>query len=303
MKALVTGGAGFIGSHIVESLCKDSRIKKIIILDNLSTGKKKNLKSIIKSKKIKFIKIDILKLNQIRKYFRKVAIVFHLAGNVAVLPSMLNPKKFLDNNLIGTSNVLDSMRHHKVKKIIYAASSSCYGNQGRALIKENNSINLESPYAFSKYSAEQLIIFLSKINKFNFVSLRLFNVYGPRSNNNGNYASVISIFLKQKKNNRKLTIVGKGNQSRDFIYVEDVVEAFKKASLSNIKNQVFNLGTGKAVTINQVAKLIGGKKKYISTRNGDIKYSQANILKITNKLNWKPKKNLYYNLNKMIKNA
>ena len=224
-----------------------------------------------------------------------------MAGNVDVAPSVLNPRKYINNNLLGTLNVLECIKYYKIKKIIYASSSSCYGNQGKRSIKENNPINIESPYAFSKYSAEQLIILLSKINKFSYISLRLFNVYGPRSKMSGNYASVISIFLKQKKNKKLLTIVGKGNQSRDFVYVKDVAEAFKKAAFSKIKDQIFNLGTGNSITINQLAKTIGGKKKNIPIRAGDIKYSKENNKKIIRTLKWKPKKNFFINLNMMIK--
>ena len=288
MKVLITGGAGFIGSHVAENLCKDKRVTKITIIDNLSSGKKKNLDSIIKSKKIKFLKLDIFDLNKIKKYFKNISIVFHLAGNVDVLPSVSNPRKYMNNNLLGT--------------LIYASSSSCYGDQGKISIKETNPINIKSPYAFSKYSAEQLIILLSEIYNFSYISLRLFNVYGPRSKMSGNYSSVISIFLKQKKNKKLLTIVGKGNQSRDFIYVKDVAEAFKKAAFLNIKNQVFNLGTGKSITINQLAKIIGGKKRNIPKRSGDIKYSKANNKKIIRKLKWKPKKNFFKNINMMIEN-
>ena len=302
MKVLITGGAGFIGSHVAENLCKDKRVTKITIIDNLSSGKKKNLDSIIKSKKIKFLKLDIFDLNKIKRFFKNISIVFHLAGNVDVLPSVSNPRKYMNNNLLGTLNVLESMKNYKVKKIIYASSSSCYGDQGKISIKETNPINIKSPYAFSKYSAEQLIILLSEIYNFSYISLRLFNVYGPRSKMSGNYSSVISIFLKQKKNKKLLTIVGKGNQSRDFIYVKDVAEAFKKAAFLNIKNQVFNLGTGKSITINQLAKIIGGKKRNIPKRSGDIKYSKANNKKIIRKLKWKPKKNFFKNINMMIEN-
>ena len=255
MNVLITGGAGFIGSHLSENLKNDKRIKKIYIIDNLTSGSKKNISGILKDKKIKFIKQDIKNINKIKNYFKNVSVVFHLAGLVDVANSINNPLKYLKNNLLGTLNILECMKLYNVKKIIFAASSSCYGNAGKNSINESQKVETESPYAYSKNSAEELIKLFSKINKTNFVSLRLFNVYGQRAKMTGNYASVISIFLRQKKNNKPLTIVGDGNQSRDFVHVLDVVEAFKKASFSKNKNKVYNIGTGKSETINKIAKI------------------------------------------------
>ena len=302
MNVLITGGAGFIGSHLSENLKNDKRIKKIYIIDNLISGSKKNISGILKDKKIKFIKQDIKNINKIKNYFKNVSVVFHLAGLVDVANSINNPLKYLKNNLLGTLNILECMKIYNVKKIIFAASSSCYGNAGKNSINESQKVEPESPYAYSKNSAEELIKLFSKINKTNFVSLRLFNVYGPRAKMTGKYASVISIFLRQKKNNKPLTIVGDGNQSRDFVHVLDVVEAFKKASFSKNKNKVYNIGTGKSETINKIAKIFGGKKKFISKRAGDLRFSKAKISKVKKDLKWIPKKKLNKSIQELIKN-
>ncbi len=300
MNILITGGAGFIGSHLSENLNDDKRVKKIYIIDNLSSGSKKNISRILKGKKIKFIKQDIRNINKIKKYFRDISTVFHLAGLVDVTYSIKNPIEYFKNNLLGTLNILECMKFHNVKKIIFAASSSCYGNAGKKSISETQKIEPESPYAYTKNSAEELIKLFSKMNKINFISLRLFNVYGPRAKMTGNYASVISIFLNQKKNQRPLTIVGDGNQSRDFVHVEDVVEVFKKAGFKKIKNKIFNIGTGKSVTINKIAKIFGGKKKFIPKRIGDLKFSKAKIFKVKKDLKWIPKKNLVNSIQELI---
>ncbi len=302
MNVLITGGAGFIGSHLSENLKNDKRIKKIYIIDNLTSGSKKNISGILKDKKIKFIKQDIKNINKIKNYFKNVSVVFHLAGLVDVANSINNPLKYLKNNLLGTLNILECMKLYNVKKIIFAASSSCYGNAGKNSINESQKVETESPYAYSKNSAEELIKLFSKINKTNFVSLRLFNVYGQRAKMTGNYASVISIFLRQKKNNKPLTIVGDGNQSRDFVHVLDVVEAFKKASFSKNKNKVYNIGTGKSETINKIAKIFGGKKKFIPKRAGDLRFSKAKISKVKKDLKWIPKKKLNKSIQELIKN-
>ena len=302
MNVLITGGAGFIGSHLSENLKNDKRIKKIYIIDNLTSGSKKNISGILKDKKIKFIKQDIKNINKIKNYFKNVSVVFHLAGLVDVANSINNPLKYLKNNLLGTLNILECMKLYNVKKIIFAASSSCYGNAGKNSISESQKVETESPYAYTKNSAEELIKLFSKINKINFVSLRLFNVYGPRAKMTGNYASVVSIFLRQKKNNKPLTIVGDGNQSRDFVHVADVVEAFKKASFSKNKNKVYNIGTGKSVTINKITKIFGGRKRFIPKRVGDLKFSRAKISKVKKDLKWIPKKKLNKSIQKLIEN-
>ena len=235
MDVLVTGGAGFIGSHLVEKLAR--RKYKVIVIDNLSTGNLKNLRSI--KNKIKLIKLDLSKKIKFKKSLKNVKIIFHLAGLSKTLESIKKPKKYYDANVKSTLNLYNYFKDKKIKKFIYSASASCYGIPWSLPISEKTKINTLSPYAYTKHKAEKFIIEKSTKEKFPVISLRLFNVYGPRSLASSSYSSVISVFLKQKKKNRSLTIVGDGLQTSDFIYVTDVVDAMIKAAESNVYKEIF----------------------------------------------------------------
>lgn len=300
MNVIVTGGAGFIGSHIVENLLEYKKISKIIILDNLSNGNKKNLQSVIQNKKIAFIKVDICNKNKIKKYFKNISFVFHLAGIADIVPSIKNPTKYLNTNFNGTINILECAKKYKVKKIIYAASSSCYGYTPNKKIAENFRISLLNPYAFSKYMGEQALLNWSKICNISFISLRLFNVFGPRSKNSGSYSAVISLFIKQKLMGKPFTIVGNGKQTRDFVHVKDVSNAFVLAAFSKVKNEIFNIGTGKSVKILELVKILKGKKIHTKKRALETKYSRANVKKVRKRLNWKPNKNFKTSLLELL---
>tara|TARA_B100001250_G_C19815634_1_gene798176 strand:- start:2772 stop:3761 length:990 start_codon:yes stop_codon:yes gene_type:complete len=302
MKVIVTGGAGFIGSHLSEKLLKNKKIKQIIIIDHLLDGSKKNLKNILKNRRVKLVKVDICKFDKIERYFKGVTYVFHLAGIADIVPSIVTPKSYIDTNFTGTINILEAMRKYKVKKIIYAASSSCYGITKKKAIDEKYKISTMYPYSFSKYIAEQAIIHWSKVYKTNFISLRLFNVFGPRSRTTGAYGAVMGVFLKQKLSNMPFTVVGNGKQTRDFINVEDVASAFIKGAFSNIKNRVYNVGTGKPQSINYLTKLLNGKKVFIPRRPGEPYYSKANISKIKKELKWKPKITFENGVKELISN-
>ena len=299
MKVLVTGGAGFIGSHLVDELVR--RKYKVTVLDNLSTGSLKNLKSV--KNKIKFIKCDLSKSKNLTKLLYGVDYVFHLAGLSEVTASIKNPYKYYEANVIGTLNILNSVRHLKLKKFIYSASASCYGNPEEIPTKEEAKIQILSPYASTKWISETMVLRFSITQRFPAISLRLFNVYGPRSRASGPYNAVISIFAKQKLANKSLTVAGDGLQSRSFIYVSDVVEAMIKAAKSKIFNEIFNVGSQRSIKINEIAKIFKGKKTYISKRTGDPKHSSANIKKITRKLNWKPKVSIKEGINILLKAA
>ena len=227
MQSLVTGGAGFIGSHLVDKLVKLNH--QVIVLDNLSTGQLSNLDQV--KNEIKFIKVDISKSGDfIHKYFSKVDWVFHIAGRADNIPSITNPNEYFHSNVSGTLNVLEASRKANIKKLIYAASASCYGIPKKYPTDEKSLINLQFPYALTKYLGEQLIVHWAKLYNMPNVSLRFFNVYGPRSNSKGAYGSVFSIFLAQKLANKPLTVVGDGNQTRDFIHVFDLVDAIIHAA-------------------------------------------------------------------------
>ena len=299
MKALVTGGAGFIGSHLVDELVRKKY--QVIVLDNLSTGSLKNLKFV--KNKIKFIKCDLSKKKNLAKLLHRVDYVFHLAGLSEVNASIKNPNKYYKANVIGTLNILNSVRHLKLKKFIYSASASCYGNPEKIPTDEKAEIQTLSPYASTKWISEKLILQRATVQRLPAISLRFFNVYGPRSRASGPYSAVIGIFAKQKLANKPLTITGDGSQSRSFIYVSDAVEAMIKAAKSIIFNEIYNVGGQKSMKVNEIASIFKGKKIYIPKRAGDPKHSSANIEKIIRQLNWKPKVSIKEGINILLKDV
>ena len=288
MRVIVTGGAGFIGSHLVDRLLKDKKVKKVIILDILPSGKR-NISHLSKNKKLIVYKKDVRMIKPNDKLFKKVDCVFHLAAIADIVPSIVNPREYYETNVNGTLNVLEAMRYNKIKKIVYAASSSCYGIPKNFPTKENDKIDLQFPYSLTKYSGEQLIIHWSKVYKIHFISLRLFNVYGLRSRTTGAYGAVMGVFLKQKLSNKPLTIVGDGEQTRDFVNVNDVVDAFYKSFKNTIKNKIFNIGSSRPIKVNYLAKLISKKFHYVPKRPGEPDKSHANINLVKKLLKWSPK--------------
>ncbi len=286
MKSLVTGGAGFIGSNLVDLLIKNKH--KVIVLDNFSTGRKSNLKHHSK-KNIKVINLDISKNINLKKYFKGVDYVFHMAGLADIVPSIENPKKYFDSNVTGTFNVLRYAKEAKVKKFIYAASASCYGLPRKFPTNESSTIKPMYPYALTKWQGEQIVMHWNKVFNFPAISLRFFNCYGPRSRTTGAYGAVFGVFLAQKLANKPLTIVGNGKQTRDFIHVSDLVSAVLKAAKSKKTGQIYNLAGGKEIQVNEIVKLIGGKSVNIPKRPGEPDRSLGDIRKIKKDLNWKPK--------------
>ena len=208
----------------------------------------------------------------------------------------------MDNNINGTINILESMKINGVKKIVYAASSSCYGIPKKYPTNENSPLDPRYPYAMSKLVCEDIIEHWSKVYGFSFLSLRLFNVYGTRSRTNSAYGAALGVFLKQKILNKPFTIVGNGNQRRDFIYVSDVCKAFYKALTKNLPNNKFNIGFGKPRKVNEMVKIIGGSKTYVPKRPGEPDLTHANISKAKKFLLWKPQITLEKGLNMVLKN-
>jgi len=286
IKSLVTGGAGFIGSNLVDQLVKKKH--KVIVLDNFSTGKRSNLVH-QRKKNVKIIKIDISNNKNLDRYFKGVNYVFHLAGVADMMPSIAKPEKYFKSNVVGTFNVVQAVKKLNINKFIYAASASCYGKPDKFPIKENAKINLMYPYAFTKWQAEELIMHWAKIYNFPAISFRFFNAYGPRSATSGAYGAVFGVFLAQKLANKPLTITGNGNQTRDFIHVDDLVRGIIKAALSKKAGKIYNIGSGKEVKVNKIAKLISDKKIYIPKRPGEANRSLADISKIKKDLKWQPK--------------
>ncbi len=285
MKVLVTGGAGFIGSHLVDRLVKDN--KKVVVIDNLSNGRISNLSKSIN--KINFIKADISKQGVWQKKIKNIDYIIHLAALADIVPSIENPRRYFEVNVDGTFNLINSLNYKKVKKFIYAASSSCYGLSKNHPTNEDNAIDTRYPYALTKYLGEEIVKHWNSIYNLPTISLRFFNVFGKRSRTTGSYGAVFGTFLAQKINHKPLTVVGNGRQKRDFIYVDDVVEAIMLSMNSKQSGLIMNIGSGKAHSINYLVKLLGGKKINIPKRPGEPNITLADISKAKDILKWKPK--------------
>ena len=298
-RSVVTGGAGFIGSNLVDHLVRIDH--KVIVLDNFVSGKKANLAH-HKKKDVKIIRVDISKSKNLDKYFKKVDYVFHLAGLAEIIPSIKNPKKYFNTNVLGTLKVVEAAKRAGVKKLIYAASSSCYGSPKNLPTSEKEKIDIKHPYGLTKFLGEQLVLkYATNFNMPN-ISFRFFNVYGPRLNMSGQYSAVFGNFLKQRRTNKPLTIVGDGKQTRDFIHVDDLTNAFIKVAKSSLVNKIYNLGSGKETSINKIANLFGGKKTFIPKRPREPKRSLANISKIKKDINWKPTITIQEGVKRLLKN-
>jgi len=298
-RSVVTGGAGFIGSNLVDHLVRIDH--KVIVLDNFVSGKKANLAH-HKKKDVKIIRVDISKSKNLDKYFKKVDYVFHLAGLAEIIPSIKNPKKYFNTNVLGTLKVVEAAKRAGVKKLIYAASSSCYGSPKNLPTSEKEKIDIKHPYGLTKFLGEQLVLkYATNFNMPN-ISFRFFNVYGPRLNMSGQYSAVFGNFLKQKKNNKPLTIVGDGKQTRDFIHVDDLTNAFIKVAKSRLVNKIYNLGSGKEISVNKIANLFGGKKTFIPKRPREPKRSLANISKIKKDIHWRPTITIQEGVKRLLKN-
>jgi UDP-glucose 4-epimerase len=298
MRAIILGGAGFIGSHLAEELLKNKFYVKII--DNLSTGRIENIENI--KDKIKFIRADISKKGKWQNEFKNIDYIFHLAALADIIPSINNPYKYYQSNVTGTFNVLEACRKFKIKKLLFSASSSCYGIPKKYPTKETEKLNPLYPYAVTKYLAEQLIIYWAKIFKINFISLRLFNVYGPKSRTSGTYGAMFGVFLAQKLAKKPFTMVGSGNQSRDFTYVSDVIDAFLKAAKSNLNNKIFNVGSNKTVKVKEIIKYLGGSYTKIPKRPGEPNITYADITSIKKYLKWRPQVSIKNGINIILKN-
>ena len=289
---LVTGGAGFIGSHLVNFLVLKNF--NVTVLDNFSLGKRKWV-----NKKAKIIKGDIVNLKDCKKACKNIDIIFHFAAMSRAGPSLENMSFCIQQNVIGTENILKAAHFYKVKKLIYAGSATFYGNNTK-IQKENFSGDFLNPYSLTKYLGEQLCLYYSNKKLLSCNILRFFNVYGQRQPLKGQYALVIGIFLNRMKKKLPLIIHGNGLQKRDFIYIDDVINACFKILSSDTSSNIFNVGFGKSVSILKLAKKISKNIKFISRRKGDSNFSQANISKIKKKLNWKPLININKGLNILI---
>ncbi len=283
-KIVVTGGAGFIGSHLVDKLIEKGN--KVKVIDNLSTGRKDNL-----NPEADFYELDISDFEEIKPVFKGVDFVFHLAAIPRVPVSIEDPVKTTKSNILGTVNVFKAAIDGEVKRIVFASSSSVYGNQKELPLREDMTPGPISPYALQKFTGENFAKLFTELYKVPIISLRYFNVYGPRIDFNSDYSLVIGKFLKQNSENNPLTIFGDGEQTRAFCYIDDVVEANIKALESKkLKGgEVINIGSEISQTVNYLAELIGGEVQYLPPRPGDVRHTKADISKARELLDWEPK--------------
>ena len=281
-KLVVTGGAGFIGSHIVDKLIESGH--QVVVIDNLMLGKKSFV-----NKKAKFVKADIRDIKKLQKYFVGAEAVFHLAADPRLQVSVEDPVATHEINVTGTINVLEAARKTGVKKVIFSSSCAVYGDAAVLPINENTAPNPLSPYGLHKLMGEQYCRLYSNLFGLETVCLRYFNVFGPRKLATGSYPMVIPVFLDQRQRGKSMTVVGDGTATRDYVYVSDVANANMLAWKSNVKDgSPINIGTGVQVSVNQIAKLIGGPVINLPPRAGEMKKIQADNIKAKQLLGWVP---------------
>ena len=284
MKAIVTGGAGFIGSHLVDVLLKENI--DVTVLDNYSTGRPENLDHV--KGQIKLVECDLSIKGSWIQHVDNADWIIHLAALADIVPSIQQPEAYFRANVDGTFNVLQAAKAAKVRRFVYIASSSCYGIPDKYPTPENAEIRPQYPYALSKRMGEELVMHWTQVYNFPALSLRFFNVYGPRSRTSGTYGAVFGVFLGQKLAGKPFTVVGDGEQTRDFTYVTDIAQAILASAKSNRVGQIYNVGSGATGSVNHLVKLLGGEKIHIPKRPGEPDATFADISKIQSELGWEP---------------
>ena len=284
-RAIVTGAAGFIGSHMVDLLLDEGF--EVVAIDNLATGRRANIEHRLRNPRFQFCEMDMCELAEAASVFAGVDFVFHFGGIGDIVPSIERPLGYMRANVDGTLAVLEGSRRAGVRRFLYAASSSCYG-LAAVPTPETAPIQPEYPYALSKYLGECSALHWAKVYGLPAVSIRMFNVYGPRVRTTGVYGAVFGVFLAQKLHGKPFTVVGSGTQRRDFVYVTDVARAFLAAAESPHTGEIFNLGAGNPQSINRLVELIGGPVVRVPERPGEPDCTWADISKITGMLGWKP---------------
>jgi UDP-glucose 4-epimerase len=305
LKVLITGGAGFIGSHLLNHLLKSGY--EIAVLDNFSSGKIENIKEHLHNKNFRLIKGDIRNPEDVKKALQNIDAVCHLAAIVNIPLSIENPSLTNDVNVQGTLNLLEASIKNGIKRFIYVSTCAVYGEAKYLPIDEEHPTNPLSPYGVSKLTAEHYCKVFHKIYGLQTICLRFFNVYGPKQPS-GPYGGVITTFLESLKRNKPIIIYGDGNQTRDFIYVKDAVEACALALIhKNCAGKTFNIGTGTKTSINELAQVLieqinksNVKIIHVKERKGDIKESYADIRKAEKELGFKPKFSIREGLKEFI---
>lgn len=275
---------------------------EVVAVDNLSTGKAINISDILDSPKFKFVELDICNSKLLAEVFVGVDWVFHLAALAEIVPSIEDPESYFNANVVGTLNIAQLCVQNNVKKVLYAASSSCYGIPEKFPTDESSACDPKYPYALTKYLGEQIITHWNSVYGLPTISLRLFNVYGPRARTSGTYGAVFGVFLAQKLAGVPFTIVGDGSQTRDFTFVTDVCEAFLAAAQSNLSGEIMNVGSGNTYPVNELVRLLDGPVVNIPKRPGEPDCTFANITKIKKNLNWMPVVNLEDGVKIMLQN-
>lgn len=300
MISVVTGGCGFIGSHMVDLLLEKGHMVRVI--DNGSTGRPENLAHQEGNPNLRIFNRDIRDMDGIRPAFQDADYVFHFAALADIVPSIQRPWDYYSSNVLGTYNVVECARDAGIKKLLYAASSSCYGIPDEYPTKETAEIRPQYPYALTKRLGEETVLHWGQVYGLPVVTLRLFNVFGTRSRTSGTYGAVFGVFLAQKLAGKPFTVVGDGEQTRDFTYVTDVADAFYTAAMSDITQDTFNVGSGGTYSVNLLCRLLGGEVTHIPKRPGEPDCTYADVSRIQHALGWKAKTSFEEGVKKVVEN-
>jgi len=285
---LVTGGAGFIGSHLVDRLIAEGR--SVRVLDNFVVGRRANLEQHKGNPRLEIVEADIADARAVDAACRGVKRIFHLAARADIVPSIQQPEAYFRANVDGTFEVLEAARIHNIQRFVYVASSSCYGIPKTYPTPETTPANCRYPYALTKYLGEQMVMHWAQVYRLPAVSVCFYNVYGPRARTSGTYGAVFGVFLAQLLAGQPLTIVGNGEQTRDFTFVSDVVDALLTVAASDKIGQIYNVGSGNPVSVNELVRLLGSPPSVnIPKRPGEPDCTWADISKIRTELGGEPK--------------
>jgi UDP-glucose 4-epimerase len=298
MRCIVTGAAGFIGSHLVDALLAEGH--SVLGIDDLSTGRTKNLAAASANSAFQFLEKNIRDLSKSEIALESCDWFFHLAGRADLVPSIVNPEDYFQVNVEGTFRALQLARELGVKRFLYAASSTCYGIPDTYPTPETAPCKPEHPYALTKLMGEEMVMHWHRVYQLPAVSLRLFNVYGPRSRTTGAYGAVFGVFLRQKLAGVPFTVVGDGSQTRDFTFVSDVASAFVATAKSNISGEIMNVGSGHTYAVNRLVELLGGEKTTIPRRPGEPDCTFADTAKIRARVGWQPSVPLEQGVSRML---
>jgi UDP-glucose 4-epimerase len=285
---VVTGGGGFIGSHLVDRLIADGR--SVRVLDSFVVGRRSNLRQHEGNPRLEIVEGDVADKAAVARACADAERVFHLAARADIVPSIQEPEAYFRANVDGTFNVLEAARARGVTRFVYVASSSCYGVPAQYPTPETAPADPRYPYALTKYLGEQLVLHWASVYRLPAVSVRLFNVYGPRARTSGSYGAVFGVFLAQLIAGEPLTVVGDGEQTRDFTFVSDVVDALLTAAASDRIGEIYNVGSGRPVSVNELVRLLGSPPTVaIPKRPGEPDCTWADIDKIRAQLGWTPR--------------